>query len=198
MPLPARRQPLHSAIAVVLVVVTALSVMAVGHALADPGTSGPAGTGTAGPTDGHAALDEAPGGQWGWPLPPPHVVIQGFAPPAQPWLPGQRGVVLLGSPGEVVLAAGAGTVAFAGQVGGVGVVSLQHGDLRTTYEPVHPAVHTGESVSLGQRIGRLVSAGSECAPRTCLHWGLLRGADYLDPLSLLDLAVLRLLPLPGG
>ena len=135
-------------------------------------------------------------------------MVAGFDPPAQPWLPGQRGVVLAGHVGERVLAAGAGVVAFAGQVGGTGVVSLQHsatdaadpadaadGGLRTTYEPVVPRVHAGQVVTLGQPIGRLTAAGSECAPSACLHWGLLRGSDYLDPMSLLGLAELRLLPL---
>lgn len=132
---------------------------------------------------------------WGWPLPPPHHVVQGFDPPAEPWLPGQRGVDLEGHVGERVLAAGDGVVSFAGPVGGIGAVSVTSGELRTTYEPVRRLVRAGQSVRQGQVIGRLVLTGSQCRPAACLHWGLLRGSTYLDPLALLGLEQVRLLPL---
>jgi murein DD-endopeptidase MepM/ murein hydrolase activator NlpD len=132
---------------------------------------------------------------WGWPLPPPHHVVAGFDPPAQPWLPGQRGVDLAGQPGERVLAAGNGVVSFAGPVAGIGVVTVTSGAVRTTYEPVRPAVRIGQQVRRGDVIAHLVAEGSPCAPASCLHWGLLRGSTYLDPLSLLGLEQVRLLPL---
>jgi murein DD-endopeptidase MepM/ murein hydrolase activator NlpD len=137
----------------------------------------------------------SPAGEWGWPLPPPHHVVQDFDPPSQPWLPGQRGVDLEGRVGERVLSAGSGVVSFAGPVARIGVVTVTSGALRTTYEPLHPVVHVGESVAGGQLIGRLVLAGSQCLPAACLHWGLLRGTTYLDPLVLLGLEQVRLLPL---
>jgi murein DD-endopeptidase MepM/ murein hydrolase activator NlpD len=132
---------------------------------------------------------------WGWPLPPPHHVVEGFDPPAEPWLPGQRGVDLAGHVAERVLAAGDGVVSFAGPVAGIGVVAVTSGALRTTYEPVRPLVRAGQPVRRGQLIGRLVLAGSQCLPAACLHWGLLRGTTYLDPLALLGLSQVRLLPL---
>jgi murein DD-endopeptidase MepM/ murein hydrolase activator NlpD len=144
---------------------------------------------------GRAQAATGPTGDWGWPLPPPHHVVAAFDPPAQPWLPGQRGVVLAGHVGERVLAAGDGVVSFAGSVAGIGVVSVTTGALRTTYEPLRPVVHTGDRVSRGTVIGRLVLADSECPPAACLHWGLLRGTTYLDPMALLGLAQVRLLPL---
>jgi murein DD-endopeptidase MepM/ murein hydrolase activator NlpD len=122
-------------------------------------------------------------------------VVQAFDPPAQPWLPGQRGVDLEGYAGERVLSAGDGVVSFAGPVAGVGVVSVTTGDLRTTYEPVRPVVHAGDQVARGTVIGRLLLAHSQCRPAACLHWGLLRGTTYLDPMALLGLARVRLLPL---
>jgi murein DD-endopeptidase MepM/ murein hydrolase activator NlpD len=67
--------------------------------------------------------------------------------------------------------------------------------LRTTYEPVQVAVHRGQQVSRGEVLGRLSLAGSHCLPTACLHWGLLRGDAYLDPLALLGLEQVRLLPL---
>ena len=139
---------------------------------------------------------QPPAGAWGWPLPVPHHVERGFDPPPQPWLPGHRGVDLAGTVGEPVLAAGAGVVAFAGVIAHVPVLSIRHADgLLTTYQPVRTRLHAGDPVRLGQRIGRLVRAGSHCAPAACLHWGLRRGADYLDPLALLHLNPVRLLPL---
>lgn len=138
----------------------------------------------------------APAPGWDWPLPPPHHVERGFDPPPQPWLPGHRGVDLSGSAGEAVLAAADGVVSFTGRVARVPVVSIRHRNgLLTTYQPVRSRLRAGDPVRLGQQIGRLVEPGSHCAPQACLHWGLRRGVDYLDPLALLHLNPVRLLPL---
>jgi len=135
------------------------------------------------------------GTSWVWPLAPPHRVVTGFDLPSEAWLPGHRGVDLAGHVGEVVRAAGAGVVRFAGRVAHIGVVSITHSDgLVTTYQPVAAVVHRGEPVRAGQPIGRLLLAGRHCAA-ACLHWGLLRGADYLDPLALVGAGLVRLLPL---
>jgi hypothetical protein len=75
------------------------------------------------------------------------------------------------------------------------VVVVDHGATRTTYEPVAPAVAVGAKVPTGGVLGTLQTAMSHCLPRTCLHWGLLRGDVYLDPLMLLGLGPVRLLPL---
>lgn len=125
------------------------------------------------------------------PLPGP--VVRHFDPPEQPWLAGHRGVDLLGAPGAAVVAAKAGRVVFAGQVAGRGVVVVAHGELRTTYLPVRPRVRIGDAVAAGETIGTL-ETGHQCVGGTCLHWGLKRGETYLDPLSLLDPAEVRLLP----
>ena len=139
------------------------------------------------------------GVRWTWPLAGPPQVLHGFAPPAQAWLPGHRGVDLLGRPGEPVQAAAAGVVRYAGRIAGVGVVSVLHPDgLLTTYEPVRPMVHVGATVRRGQTIGRLARRGGHCPPATCLHWGLRRAAAYLDPLSLVGAARVRLFPLRSG
>lgn len=140
---------------------------------------------------------------WSWPLRPvPDRVVRDFDPPAEPWLAGNRGVDLAGYAGERVRAAGAGTVTYAGTIAGVGVVSVTSGPLRTTYEPLRVKVHRGQPVAAGAVLGKLTLAGSHCTPAACLHWGLLRGsADgswvYLDPLALLGLEKVRLLPLDG-
>ena len=130
-----------------------------------------------------------------WPLPPPHPVRRGFDPPSTTWGAGHRGVDLGGRPGMKVMSALAGTVTFAGILAGRGVVVVDHGDVRTTYEPVSASVSVGESVPRGGVIGRLSLAGSHCFPAACLHWGLLRGSTYLDPLLLVGGGPIRLLPM---
>ena len=131
---------------------------------------------------------------WRWPLESPVVVLRGFDPPAQRWLPGHLGVDLAAEPGRPVYPAGPGRVRFAGRVAGVGVVSVAHGELRTTYLPVDPHVARGDPVD-SDPIGVIADEPRHCPRRSCLHWGLLRGSTYLDPLSLLGRGEVRLLPL---
>lgn len=140
-----------------------------------------------------ASASPAPTGVW--PLAPRPPVVRGFEPPPERWLPGHRGADLLGSPGQQVRAAATGTITYAGSLAGRGVVVVNHGLVRTTYEPVVPSVQVGAQVAAGSVIGTLSAGGSHCPPRACLHWGLLRGDVYLDPLSMLTAAPVRLLPL---
>jgi murein DD-endopeptidase MepM/ murein hydrolase activator NlpD len=130
-----------------------------------------------------------------WPLQPRPQVVRGFELPAKPWLPGHRGVDLAGTPGQPVLAATAGTITYAGPLAGRGVVTVSTGPRRTTYEPVVPALAVGAAVIPGALIGHLSAAGSHCRPATCLHWGLIQGKQYLNPLSLVPNRPVRLLPL---
>lgn len=132
-----------------------------------------------------------------WPLDPRPPVVRGFDPPATTWGSGHRGVDLLGGRGQPVRAAKAGRITFAGRLAGRGVVVVDHGDVRTTYEPVAADVHVGDQVARGQRIGALQAGGSHCFPRACLHWGLRRGDTYLNPLMLVGGGPVRLLPLTG-
>ncbi|GAA0955260.1 M23 family metallopeptidase [Actinocorallia libanotica] len=145
-----------------------------------------------------SALPAAPPLPWRWPLPPPARVVRLFAPPSAPWLPGHRGVDLAARPGLPVRAPAPGRVAFARDLAGRGVITLTHGPLRTTYEPVLPAVPSGATVTTGTVIGTVIGtvqpAPSHCHPETCLHWGLRRADAYLDPLSLLAPPKIRLLP----
>jgi murein DD-endopeptidase MepM/ murein hydrolase activator NlpD len=143
-----------------------------------------------GPT--HAA-DPDPVGVW--PLVPEPEVVTGFDPPDSPWGAGHRGVDLLGHVGQPVRAALPGRVSFAGVLAGRGVVVVDHGDTRTTYEPVEATVSLGDPVAAGDPIGLLSLPGSHCLPRACLHWGWIEGETYLDPLRLVGAGPVRLLPL---
>lgn len=132
-----------------------------------------------------------------WPLSPRPALAEGFDPPDQVWGAGHRGVDLHGHMGQAVRASLGGTVTFAAPIAGRGVVVVDHGGVRTTYEPVSAAVRVGELVGRGAVIGTLQRASSHCFPRACLHWGLRRGETYLDPLTLVGAGPIRLLPLTG-
>ncbi|MEU2285707.1 M23 family metallopeptidase [Streptomyces sp. NPDC013178] len=141
-----------------------------------------------------------------WPVGTRPAVVRAWEPPASTYARGHRGVDLAAPPDAPVRAVAAGRVSFAGRVAGRGVVSVEltgtgEPPLRTTYEPVRPAVAKGDEVTPGQVIGALEPTNSHC-PATCLHWGLLRGETYQDPLSLLPPWLLRrppsrLLPVLG-
>lgn len=133
-----------------------------------------------------------------WPLIPRPEVVRGFEPPPEPWLPGHRGIDLLGHVGQQVRSPLAGTILYAGPLAGRGVVVVSHGKTRTTYEPVLASVHIGERVPVGASLGTLSAVPSHCAPRVCLHWGLVRGSTYLDPLTLITSIPVRLLPLSNS
>lgn len=116
----------------------------------------------------------ANGGQWGWPLPGIPTVLRPFQPPPTPYAAGHRGVDLAAPVGASVLAAGTGVIGYAGRLAGRGVVTVVHGPLRTTYEPVTAVVQAGQSVRVGEQIGRLEPPTGHCGiGRSCLHWGLL-------------------------
>ncbi|MFD3947400.1 M23 family metallopeptidase [Streptomyces sp. NPDC058579] len=152
-----------------------------------------------------------------WPLGPPRPeVVRGWEPPAGPYAAGHRGLDLAAPVGAPVRAAASGVVTFAGRVAGRGVLTITlpgTGDppLRTTYEPVEPLVTAGTTVTRGDPVATLAprpaggagspgaagAAGAAHCPESCLHWGLLRGDTYLNPLLLLRQGPSRLLPVAG-
>jgi murein DD-endopeptidase MepM/ murein hydrolase activator NlpD len=133
---------------------------------------------------------------WSRPLTDPSPLTRPFDELPHPYAAGHRGADLAGAPGIPIVAAGDGVVAFAGMVAGRPVVSIDHtGGLRTTYEPVDPSVRAGQSVARGSPIGVLRAGHAGCPVGACLHWGLRHGDTYLDPLQLLAVPRVRLLPL---
>lgn len=137
--------------------------------------------------------------QFDWPLRPEPSVVRPFEPPDDPYGHGHRGVDLAARLRQPVFAAGAGVVVFAGDLAGRGVVSIDHDALRTTYEPLEPAVAVGDQVYAGQPIGTVVKGHLGCDD-TCLHWGVHRAShppEYLDPLTLVEYSRIRLKPWSG-
>jgi murein DD-endopeptidase MepM/ murein hydrolase activator NlpD len=153
--------------------------------LATPGT----------PLPGRTVTATAAG--FDWPLRPVPRVARAFQPPSHPYGPGHRGADLVGRAGQPVLAAGPGVVIYAGPLAGRGVVSVLHPNgMRTTYEPVRASIRRGQPVRGGDKLGELEPGHPGCDAAACLHWGLLREHRYLDPLVLVRLAPVRLLPWP--
>jgi murein DD-endopeptidase MepM/ murein hydrolase activator NlpD len=135
----------------------------------------------------------------GWSAPlRPLTVTRPFEPPPNPYAAGHRGVDLAGAAGQAVLAAAVGQISFAGQLAGRGVMVVVHGSLRTTYEPVTAKLGRGVHVERGEQIGTLEPGHPGCPVSACLHWGLLRGDRYLDPMTMLEPAQIRLLPVTAG
>ena len=144
--------------------------------------------GSAGPVGGAEPV-------WVWPVDGAREVVRPFTPPATRYGPGHRGADVAAREASVVRAVGAGRVSYAGLLAGRGVVVVVHGSLRTTYEPVEAVVRVGQQVAAGAVIGKLAGGHAGCA--RCLHWGLLRGDTYLDPVQLLRRGPSRLLPVPA-
>lgn len=145
---------------------------------------------------GPSVADVEPQGVW--PLRPQPDVVRGFDPPDVSWGSGHRGVDLRGSVGQAVRTALAGRVSFVGVIAGVPMVVVDHGGTRTTYQPVAADVSVGDDVVAGDAIGTLRWFGTHCLPAACLHWGLIEGDRYLDPLSIVGgPRPVRLLPLDG-
>lgn len=122
-------------------------------------------------------------GSWAWPVDGVRITTE-FDPPDTPYGPGHRGVDLPTLVGARVHAVASGVVTYAGTVAGVGVISIDHGSERSTYQPVTAAVSVGDPVQTGDVIGQVALGAFHCAS-PCLHLGRVRQGDgsYLDPLD---------------
>ncbi|AXJ10538.1 M23 family metallopeptidase [Arthrobacter sp. PM3] len=186
----------------VVLLVAPLAALPEGPALALRASppSGRAGAGGFGApsmaTLGPARAGPAPVSGWGWPLSPRPTLLRAFDPPARPWLSGHRGVDLAAAnDGAPLLAPAAGTVVFVGFVVDRPVITLDHGNgLRSSFEPASSELAVGASVAAGGVLGH-VRAG-HCGPSPpCVHWGLRRGDEYVNPLAfVMDLRPSVLLP----
>jgi murein DD-endopeptidase MepM/ murein hydrolase activator NlpD len=124
-------------------------------------------------------------GTWRWPVSGP--ILRPFDPPGSPFGAGHRGIDIGAPAGTTVVAADAGTVAFAGTVAGHLFVTLAHSaDLVSTYSWLSGIlVHQGDVVTAGQPIA--TSGG--CHPDDvdpCLHLGAKLDETYVDPLDYLQ------------
>ncbi|MDQ1128791.1 murein hydrolase activator EnvC [Microbacterium sp. SORGH_AS_0888] len=135
----------------------------------------------AGAADASAAADGA-SPAWDWPLRAPRIV-RGYVRPPHPYGAGHRGIDLTGTD-DVVRAPADGVVAFAGDVAGRPVLTIDHGDgWVSSFEPVATAMRPGTAVLRGQQVGEITASGHG-APGV-LHLGARRDGEYVNPLLLL-------------
>ncbi|MET3721189.1 MULTISPECIES: M23 family metallopeptidase [unclassified Arthrobacter] len=137
----------------------------------------------------------APRPAWDWPLAPRPAVMRAFDPPDKPWMSGHRGVDLKAThDGVPVTSPASGTVSFVGVVVDRPVITIDHGGgLRSSFEPVESRLTAGTVVAQGEIIGTL-QAG-HCGALACVHWGVRRADDYVNPLEFVtDLLPSILLP----
>lgn len=132
---------------------------------------------------------------WSWPLTPRPAVLRAFDPPAKPWLSGHRGVDLRAAyDGAPITSPASGTVSFVGVVVDRPVITVDHGNgLRSSFEPVESELVPGAAVAKGDTLGWL--RPGHCGTVPCVHWGVRRGEEYLNPLAFVtDLRPSVLLP----
>ncbi|RKR19591.1 M23 family metallopeptidase [Arthrobacter oryzae] len=137
-----------------------------------------------------------PAPDWSWPLRPRPAVLRAFDPPARPWLSGHRGVdVEAADDGAPLVSPAAGKVSFVGIVVDRPVITVDHGNgLRSSFEPVASALRVGAVVAAGDVLGQVQTGHCGPAP-PCLHWGVRRGDEYVNPLAfVMDLRPSVLLP----
>jgi len=137
-------------------------------------------------------------GTWIWPVTGP--VIRGYDPPDDPYGSGHRGIDIATPAGTPVRAADAGTITFAGTVGGQLFVTVNHGGgLASTYSWVSELrVRKNDVVGRGQVIA-LSGAGHPGSVTPHLHFGVKLNGGYADPMAYLAPAsvagLIRLAPL---
>jgi murein DD-endopeptidase MepM/ murein hydrolase activator NlpD len=140
-------------------------------------------------------------GDWSWPVVGP--VTRAFDPPETPFGSGHRGIDIAVAVGSPVRAPAAGTVTFAGPVGGRLFLTIDHGGgLESRYSFLAALVaRRGDAVSAGQVIARSGTGhAGDLVPN--LHFAVLLLDVYVDPLDyLVPMEVwrfIRLAPLTAG
>ena len=123
------------------------------------------------------------GPDWVWPLERFRLEREFVAPPHR-YGPGHRGIDLRPLDDAAVRTPAAGTVAFAGQVAGRGVLTIDHGDgLVTTFEPIVTDLRPGTPVARSDAVGE-VGLGGHASPGS-LHFGVRLHGEYVNPLLML-------------
>ena len=176
--------------AILIAVMQGILLCCVPHALAETGCASAfdlaGGSAQAGLQQTNGAADGACRAALAWPVAEPVSVTRSFDGPAQPWLPGHRGVDVRASPGEKLLAPGDGVISFAGLVAGKQVVSIRCRKLTLTFEPAVTDLGVGAQVKQGESFATVGEESDHC-DGSCVHWGVRRDKkSYLDPQDLVS------------
>lgn len=116
-----------------------------------------------------------------------------------PYSSGHRGVDYRVRLAQGVFAPNDGVVHFVGEVVDRPVITLDHGIILTSYEPVCSRKQRGEQVRKGDLIGEICEGDKSyvghCQSSSCLHFSMREDGEYLSPLWLIgELERSRLLP----
>jgi murein DD-endopeptidase MepM/ murein hydrolase activator NlpD len=104
--------------------------------------------------------------------------------PAHEYGPGHRGIDLDLLGDSAVRAPADGIVAFAGDVAGRGILTIDHGNgLVTTLEPVDTVLVPGTQVRRGENVAMLAAGGHAASGE--LHFGVRLHGKYINPMLLL-------------
>lgn len=147
---------------------------------------------------GPAAAGAPPHLRWSWPVATPHPIVRPYVAPMSPYGAGHRGVDVRAPVGALVTAPEGGRVRFAGRVVDRGVLSIDHGGVLSSFEPVRALVRAGGAVARGQPVAVVTEPG-RTHPAGVLHIGARTTEGYVSPLLLLGgLRRAVLLPLGEG
>ena len=123
-------------------------------------------------------------GDWLWPV--VGRITRGYDPPLSVYGAGHRGIDIAVPTGTEIRAPAAGSVSFAGKVGGNLFLTIAHaGGLSSTYSWVSALlVHRGDAVTAGEPVA-LTGSGHPGDPIPSLHVGVKLDGAYVDPLLFL-------------
>jgi murein DD-endopeptidase MepM/ murein hydrolase activator NlpD len=135
----------------------------------------------------NAACDKSP---WVWPISPAHIT-KPFEKPPQNWLPGHRGVDLAASEEQDILAPQDGVVKLVQKIANTPIVVIDHQNgLRSTFQPASSDLKVGDPVKKGDVVGKVDAkddfAQTHCTLEHCIHWGVKKGDDYINPAALVN------------
>ena len=123
----------------------------------------------------------AAAGDWLWPVVGP--ITRGYDPPLSVYGAGHRGIDIGVPAGTEIRAPAAGTVSFAGKVGGNLFLTIVHaGGFSSTYSWISAVlVHKGDTVIAGAPVA-LSGSGHRGDLIPSLHLGVKLDGAYVDPL----------------
>lgn len=151
------------------------------------GSGSPTATGAPDGSGADAGSVREGNAMWVWPT-GTRVVTRPWEAPSDDYAAGHRGIDVRAPVGAVAVAVAAGTVSFAGPVGGRSVVSIDHGHgLVSTLDSVLPSVSAGDDVDQGSPVGT-VTVGHCPAAAPCVHLGARLDGRYTDPTPFLPAA----------
>lgn len=121
-----------------------------------------------------------------------HIITE-FVRPPTPYASGHRGIDIQASRGDTLLAPMDGIVSFSGKVGGKSVVSITQDVWIVSFEPATTSLRVGDAVGKRDAFGEVSGSSDHCDGR-CVHWGVRKQGEYINPRTVVQPQQIRLLP----